>query len=123
MDVTLWASRESCAVISLPRGSFERSIPVQPLTRTSPPMVEAYFFSSSSFSWASSSVRPIMGVKVQKNLMDSGSRPSSLASRRIFAIFGAKIEGSCPVTNMASACLDANEDPALGEFQSSDILI
>jgi hypothetical protein len=64
-------------------------------------------------SWASSSVRPTMGVKVQKNFIDAGSRPASLASLRMLAIFGARTDGSWPVTKMASACLDANDDPAL----------
>ena len=50
--------------------------------------------------------------KCKKNLIDAGLRPS-LASLRVFAIFGANTEGSCPVTNMASACLDAKADPAL----------
>lgn len=111
--MTLCTSNESSLVISFPSGSLERSIPVHPLTRTSPPIVEAYFFTSANFSWASSSVRPIMGVKVQKNLIDAGSRPSSAARRRMLAILGARTEGEWPVTKMASACLDANADPAL----------
>ena len=55
----------------------------------------------------------MIGVSVQKNLIEAGSRPSSLASLRILAILGARTEGSCPVTNIASACLDAKADPAL----------
>jgi hypothetical protein len=55
----------------------------------------------------------MMVVRVLKNLIDAGSRPSSLASLRMFAILGARTEGSCPETNIASACLDANADPAL----------
>jgi hypothetical protein len=93
-DVTLCASSESSFVISLPRGIFEISIPVHPLKRTSPPIVDAYFLASASFSCASSSVRPMIGVNVQKNLMDCGSRPSSLASLRMLAILGARTEGS-----------------------------
>lgn len=54
-----------------------------------------------------------MGVNVQKNLIDAGSRPSSAASLRIFAILGARTAGSCPVTKIASACLEAKEEPAL----------
>lgn len=50
---------------------------------------------------------------MQKNLMDAGSRPASLASLRIFAILGARTEGACPVTKIASACLDAKAEPAL----------
>jgi len=52
-------------------------------------------------------------VKVLKNLMDAGSRPSSLASLRMFAILGARTEGSCAETNIASACLAAKAEPAL----------
>jgi hypothetical protein len=33
-------------------------------------------------------------VNVQKNLRDDGSRPSSAASRRMLAIFGARTAGS-----------------------------
>lgn len=115
LEVTLCASSESSFVISFPSGSFERSIPVQPLTSTRPPIVDAYFLTSASFSWASSSVRPMIGVKVQKNLIEAGSRPSSLARRRMFAILGARTEGAWPVTKIASACFEANADPALGK--------
>lgn len=50
---------------------------------------------------------------MQKNFKEVGSRPSSLARRRMFAILGATTEGSWPVTNIASACLEAKADPAL----------
>lgn len=57
----------------------------------------------------------MMGVKVQKNFMEAGSRPAAAASLRMLAILGASTEGSWPVTKMASACLEANAEPALGE--------
>jgi hypothetical protein len=50
---------------------------------------------------------------LQKNLMVWGSRPSSFGSLRMVAILGANTEGSCPLPKIASACLDANDDPAL----------
>lgn len=53
---------------------------------------------------------------MQKNFKEAGSRPSSLARRRMFAIFGAMTEVSWPVTNIASACLEANADPALDQI-------
>lgn len=56
-----------------------------------------------------------MGVNVQKNLMDAGSRPASFARRLIFAILGARTDGAWPVTKMASACLDAKAEPALSQ--------
>lgn len=65
----------------------------------------------------------MIGVSVQKNLIDVGSRPASLASFRMFAIFGARTEGACPVTKIASACLDANADPALNSIQSVNYLL
>ena len=100
-------------MISLSRGIFEISIPVQPEKSTSPPMVEAYFFTSSSFAWASSSVRPTIGVKVAKNLIEDGSRPFSCASFRMLSIFGRSTLGSCDETKIASACVAAKELPAL----------
>lgn len=57
-----------------------------------------------------------MGVNVQKNFKEAGSRPSSLARRRMLAILGATTEASWPVTNIASACLEANADPALNQI-------
>ena len=110
--VTLFASNESEAVISWSNGILEMSIPVHPLKRTSPPITEAYFFRSSYFSHASSSVLPTMGVKVPKNLIDCGSRPFSAASLRIFAIFGFNTSGEWEETKIASACVEANSDPA-----------
>lgn len=109
---TLFASRESAAVTSWSSGIVERSIPVQPLTRTRPPMVEAYFFSSSYFSLASSSVRPIMGVKVAKNLMDCGSRPKVAAFSRIAWTLGLRSFGEWEETKMPSAWLAAKVEPA-----------
>ncbi len=75
-------------------------------------MVDAYFFNSSYFSQASSSVRPMMGVNVAKNLTDLGSRPCSAASFRIFSTFGRRTLGECDDTKIASACVAANLDPA-----------
>ena len=87
-------------------------MPVQPLKSTSPPIVDAYFFASSYFSFASASVRPIIGVKVPKNLRLFGSRPRAPASSRILAILGARTSGECEETKMASAWVEAKADPA-----------
>ena len=88
------------------------SMPVQPLKRTSPPVTEAYFFSSSCLDCASSSVRPMMGVKVANILMDRGSRPFSAASFRMLATLGRSTAGEWDDTKMASAWEAAKEEPA-----------
>lgn len=87
-------------------------MPVHPLNKTKPPVTEAYFFSSSYLAHASSSVRPTMGVKVAKNLIDCGSRFFSAASLRILSILGRRTAGEWLETKMASACVAAKADPA-----------
>ncbi|KAL1981025.1 hypothetical protein VTN96DRAFT_3134 [Rasamsonia emersonii] len=89
--------------ISSSSGTLEMSMPVQPEKSTSPPIVEAYFFALANFSCASSSVRPMMGVNVAKNLMERGSRPAAWASSRILATRGVSTDGLWPETKTASA--------------------
>lgn len=79
------------------------SMPVQLLNKTKPPITEAYFRASASFSWAIAAVDPMKGVIEAKNLREEGSRPSDAAEARIFAIFGRRSAGEWLATKMASA--------------------
>lgn len=76
-------------------------------------MVDAYRLSSSCLASASSSVRPMMGVKVAKNLTDWGSRPCSAAWRLISWTLGRSSLGECEETKMPSAWVAANAEPAV----------
>lgn len=51
-------------------------------------------------------------MKVPKNLIEFGSRPFSAASLRMFWILGFRISGEWEETKIASACVEANAEPA-----------
>lgn len=53
-----------------------------------------------------------MGVNVAKNLILAGSLPFAFANSRILAILGFRTIGECEDTNIASAWVAANSEPA-----------